>query len=189
LGPDHVNVGLLAYSVSTASLMLGRYDEALDLARRAQAIGASAHGDRSVPAASNWSLIGEIHLRAGRLDEARDALRRALSDLEAADPNERRRHAFYRSQLGATLVELGELEEAERVLTAALEEQEALLGERDEYVAETLGRLAELRLRGDDAGAAVTLAERSLSVYDVVPAPPQARAEARFRLARTLAAA
>lgn len=190
LGPDHVNVGVLAYSVSTALMMLGRHEEALRLAHRAQVIGSKAHGDRSIPAANDWSLIGEIHLRAGDLPEAEEALRRALADLEGADPEERRRHAFYRSQLGAILAGAGELEEAERLLTGALEDQEQLLGPRDEYVAETLGRLADLRLDGqDDPHRARALAERSLSIYEVIPTNPQVRAEARFRLARILAAA
>jgi eukaryotic-like serine/threonine-protein kinase len=189
LGPEHANVGVLAYSVSTALLMLGRHDEALRMAHRANAIGTKAHGDGSVSTANDWSLIGEIHARAGDLLAAENALRRALAELEAADPDDRRRHAFYRSQLGATLAKAGELEEAERLLTGALDEHEALRGPEDEHVAETLGWLADLHLDGHrDPQRAQPLAERSLAIYDSAPTSPQVRAEARFRLARVLAA-
>ena len=190
LGPHHPSVGVIAYSVASALLMLGRYDEALTMADRSHAIGKEAHGERSVSVANDWSLIGEIHTRAGSFDAAETALRHALRTIEAAAPEERRLHAFYRSQLGTTLARAGLLEEGERLLTGALEEQEALLGPTDEYVAETLGWLAELHLDGNrDPQRARPLAERSLAIYDEVPTGPQVRAEARFRLARVLATA
>jgi tetratricopeptide (TPR) repeat protein len=187
LGDDHPNVGVMHYSVAAALLMMGRYDEALQHAEQARRIGVLVHGEHSVPAATDLSLIGEIQLRAGRLDEAEATLRDAVADLEAAEPDEQRRHAFFRSQLGQVLSERGERDEALALLEKSLADQEQLYGQTDEYVAETLGHLADLRLRLDaDPASASALAERSLTIYDQVPTNPQVKAGARFRLARAL---
>jgi tetratricopeptide (TPR) repeat protein len=171
-----MNLGAFAYED-------GLWDEAVNLYRRAAALGTRA-GNPDVTATSEVN-IGEILSDQGRLEEADASLNRARRVYNSI--GQMQGVAFVSMLLGRLAVREARYDEGRSLLqTASLELARLSM---DYYVAVARAYLAEAEAFGGDAREALELADRLLATTDRnLALVRRVRAVALIRLGRTRAA-
>jgi non-specific serine/threonine protein kinase/serine/threonine-protein kinase len=139
----------LATFVHNLSLVMsgrGRFEEALELERRALSIREQVLGPRHWHTALSLSHMGDLQMELGRPDEAERLLRRALEiDREQFEPV-KTETADDLEKLALVLLEQGRLDEAESLLEESLAIRRQLPGASYVvYSVASMGLLAERR--------------------------------------------
>jgi len=142
----------------------GRFDEALDCARRAMSVRAELFGPNHADVARSLEMVGMIRQASGDHEGALEDFRRLLDMRLALLPPAHPDVATARNNLGAALFGLRRLEEAEGFFVEALETQTAALGEDHPALRVTTYNLAELY---SESGRFADAARFFLRVHDM----------------------
>jgi tetratricopeptide (TPR) repeat protein len=185
-GSDNPRVTLVLGNLGSVLRQLGRPGEALVLQQRAHELRRRAWGEEHPQTALAGLYLALTLGDLGRLEEARRMAGQALTVSQAKLGPEHPQVAF-------ALQCLGELAQRSREWRRALEYyeksaaiSEKALGPRHPSLVPVLTGLGRARLELKDAPGALATLERAVSLGQEVSCEPQALAEARLTLARTL---
>jgi eukaryotic-like serine/threonine-protein kinase len=184
LGEDHPRVGQILGEMSVSYARTGDMERAEIFFRRAyEHFGEGTLG--SIQALSNWGVSLD---RAGRFEES-VAKHRAVLDYLSANPSvDPQLYAFAHDNLGSALQGTERFEEALGYHLRALEMLESLLGPSHPDVAISLRDQARACIGAGRHTDAVLLLERAERIFAAREGDPGDLAEARWHLARALAA-
>lgn len=186
LGPDHPLMAKAHNNLGIALRHLGRLEEALEHLQRADQLFRQQYGPDHRHVVSSLNNLANTLNELGRHAEAEERLTEALGIARKNDNAQQ--IALSQVNLADTLQALGRHEEALPLLRRALEMDEAELGPSHPFVAEDLGGLATSLLALGRAAEAVPLLERAVEILTASDTGAAEVAEARFALARALAA-
>ena len=188
-GPDHLDLAPSLNNLALIHQERREYDQAIALQDRALKILERAYGREHTTVATAVNNLGLFHQLRGDLDVAESLHLRALAIREKlAGPDQ--------FPVGLSLYRLatihrtrGQLEQADAEYRRALATWEKVLGPDSPELAWPLVGQGQLALARHQPRDAVTLLERALVLRGDDPGRPERLAEARFALARALAAA
>ncbi|HEU4408189.1 MAG TPA: serine/threonine-protein kinase [Polyangiaceae bacterium] len=177
-------------TLGALALVQGRHDQALALCGRALALWQRALGPDHPEGAKALTNLGLVFYARGEYRQAAEQHRRVAEARERALGGEHPGVAFALANLGGALYRQGEYAEAARQFGRALAIAERAWGAEHPYAADPpLTGLSLSYVGAGRAAEAVALAERGLAILAKGDAGPGGLAEARFALARALAAA
>ncbi|MCA9657737.1 MAG: serine/threonine protein kinase [Myxococcales bacterium] len=189
LGPEHPDFATAVNNLADTLAQRGERAEATALYRRALTIRELALGPEHPHVAQTLIGLGATLHASGENTQAELALGRGLAIFEAALGGEHPDVAYALTHLAEVELALAEVDRAAEHFTRSRDLFERTLGPDHHYLALPLIGLADVALARDEATAAIPPAERALALVADVGGAPKARADARFALARALAAA
>jgi tetratricopeptide (TPR) repeat protein len=190
-GPDHPIIPVMEFNIADILLKLDGVDEARALLRRAIPVQLGLEGERSVVAAVWRIVLGEAERRAGDLDAADAACAQALDVLRAEYGDDHGETADAVICQAENLRARGRHAEAAPLYASAVETLRRRSGEESSDFLDALHLQAMDRLEAGESTVAAPLLEEELTRREARSGghgDPVERAEARFALARALAA-
>jgi eukaryotic-like serine/threonine-protein kinase len=176
-------------TLGVLALLQGQHERAMELCVRALALWQQELGPDHPEGAKALTNLGLVFHMQGKYEQAAEHHRRVLAIGERTLGAEHPRMTFLLTNLAGALYLQGKPAEAIEHYTRALSLAEKSWGPDHPYVADPpLTGLALSYVDEGRAAEAVALAERGLAVLAKHETPPEGMAEARFALARALAA-
>ncbi|HWN69326.1 MAG TPA: serine/threonine-protein kinase, partial [Haliangium sp.] len=179
---------LLLNNLGQSFLRQQRHVEAAEALKEAVDIATAALGPEH-PDVGRWlNNLGLVAKEQQHYEQAEGHHRKALAIIERALGPEHPHVAISTYNLGQALQAQGKREQAAIHYRSALVEMERSLNSGHPFMAAPLLSLAGLHLESDQPAKALPLAERALRVLEAHPDAASDLAEARFLIARALAA-
>ncbi|MEM9459677.1 MAG: tetratricopeptide repeat protein [Myxococcota bacterium] len=188
-GADDFDVTMAMSNLGFALESQGRYDEAAEVLARVLSTRERTLGPEHPRTASTLATLGDVRRGQGQLQAAAQHHARALEIRERARGPAHPEVAFSLAGLASVYQARGELGSAEALLRRALSIHEQASGPRSVVRAQGMAELGQLLGARGKLDEARPLLEQALRVMQSESAPAVALAEARFALARVLAAA
>jgi eukaryotic-like serine/threonine-protein kinase len=186
LGPDHRHVASALSNLAVADGQRGRFDAAKDKFRRAAAIEAQAHGERSLPVARTRMNIALTLIRSGHHADALAELEAIVPIFESLLPPEHPDQIYIWSNIGAAAAHLGDHTRSLDALARARDISGKAFGtDHPLYLVQSIRR-GEVLVDAGRPAEAVEVIEALLPRVDALPGEEGRAALARFALARAL---
>ena len=186
LGPDHPALARSRDNLGGVLRLEGDFAAAEAEHRRALEIRTKALGPDHPAVAQSLNNIAAVQQFAGDYEAAAKQYEIALAKTIAARGESHPDTAKYRVNLATVLTELGDHARAQELYRVALSSRRSTLEPGHPEIAEAeLGLGRSLMLDGDRE-AALPLLESAHAVFDAADVPAEAKAEAKFALARAL---
>ena len=164
LGPNSLEVAFTLIDLAAVENLVGHFDEAEQLARRAWAIQ-----ERVAPhhpgSALTMNALGDILYGEGKYEEALSWYRRALSTAERDLGADHYFVAISVMHIGVVDVRLGSFSEAQQMLERGLALQQKIWGDKHEQVASAWAALGGLDLQRGNAARARERYQRAVDIW------------------------
>lgn len=188
LGPGHPVRAVAQASMGIVHHDLGRYDQAERFLSAALPVLRSSMGEDHPFVAATLANLGLADDGRMRFASAVDRFDQALSIYERAVGTDHPDYARVLHNLGVVYRKLGRYDVAGRHLDQAHAIRRRAFGPDHAEVAASLSELAELDMTRERFGDAQRRYERAIAIYEAREADPVELGQARFGLARALAA-
>jgi serine/threonine-protein kinase len=188
LGADSLGITHILNNLAEVLLELGRLDEARAAAERGLAIRERRAGPESAPVAASLASLAMIARAAGDRRLAFEDIDRAIAIDEKTLGPMHPKLASHLTDRATIRAGFGRLDDAIADSLRALAIREKALGPDHPYVATSLVQVGGGYLERGRAAAALPILERALQIRTAHDAAPDDLAEARFAVARALAA-
>jgi CHAT domain-containing protein/tetratricopeptide (TPR) repeat protein len=149
---------------SQAQSDAGHYERALDLARKAVALGELSHSPNQAYIGELSEKLGSVEFLQGNREQAASAFQRAILIDEAAEDGNSSQLALALLGMGAVYISSSDYAKAEEVLQRALQIAEKAQGSESPGAANCISELALLHQRRGDYPRALKEAQHALAI-------------------------
>lgn len=187
LGPEHIDIAVVATNLASAHISLGDPGKAVPLLRRVTAL----EHDELEPGratASTWHVLGNAYVMQDALADADAAFSTGLEHVDHEVEPDHPERAIYLSSLASVALDRRQPDRAVRLATRSRALRAAAYGEDDPRLAFEDLVLAGAHLEQGRPDLALTVATRGEALLSEHPVRPRWLAELRFFRARAHAA-
>jgi tetratricopeptide (TPR) repeat protein len=164
LGPEHPDVATALSNLAGNLLQADRAEEALEVSRRALAIGEKVYGAEHPLITDTLGGIASVLVVLGRYDEAATTTRRAIDIVtKSQGPDDPKLGLLY-GALAMTYRHAKKYRDSCAAIDESLRIAEKSLGTSHPYMASALTNRADCHLRNGQPAAAIADAERALAI-------------------------